>query len=356
MKILITGACGFVGSQIALQLAHQSSLSAQVIGIDNLSRGGSERNRLRLTDQGIRFVHGDIRCQSDLDAIGPVDWVIDCAALPSVLSGVSGSSGPQQVIEHNLVGTLNMLEYCRRQQAGLILLSTSRVYSIDALTKLPLRATENAFEISDQAAEVNGVTADGINESFSTTPPLSIYGSTKLASEIMALEYASTFQFPLRINRCGVLTGAGQFARPDQGIFSYWINCYAARRSLRYIGFEGTGRQVRDMLHPRDLASLVEKQMVAGKDSSKPILANVSGGMQSACSLKQLSDWCDRRFEPMKIEADLTPRKFDLPWIVLDSTLAKTAWNWQPKIDSDSILSEIADHAQQNPDWLKATM
>ena len=113
-----------------------------------------------------------------------------------------------------------------------------------------------------------GVSAHGIAENFSTTPPLSLYGSSKLASECVALEYGETFEFPVWINRCGVLAGAGQFGRADQGIFSFWINAYLRRAPLRYIGFDGAGHQTRDCLHPRDLLPVLQKQMSAVETES----------------------------------------------------------------------------------------
>ena len=93
---------------------------------------------------------------------------------------------------------------------------------------------------------------------------MSLYGATKLASEQLALEYGSTYGFPVWVNRCGVLAGAGQFGRADQGIFAYWVNSWLRERPLRYIGFGGHGHQVRDCLHPADLVPLIERQMAAG--------------------------------------------------------------------------------------------
>jgi CDP-paratose 2-epimerase len=79
----------------------------------------------------------------------------------------------------------------------------------------------------------------GVSENFSTTAPISLYGATKLASEVMALEYATMFDFPLWIDRCGVIAGAGQFGKPDQGIFSFWIYQWLLGKPLKYIGFGG---------------------------------------------------------------------------------------------------------------------
>src|ERR1700744_1417015 len=144
MKICITGISGFVGCSLATQLLSGIE-GIEVYGIDSLVRPGSERNRLRLRELGCHFYHGDIRQRSDLDLIPQVDWVIDAAANPSVLAGITGSVSSQQVIEHNLLGTVNVLEFCRRNAAGLILLSSSRVYSIRELTRLPLEEQQSRF-------------------------------------------------------------------------------------------------------------------------------------------------------------------------------------------------------------------
>jgi CDP-paratose 2-epimerase len=352
MKILLTGACGFVGSTLARAIA-DAGLTWTLFGFDNLSRTGSELNRSQLGRLGVRLFHGDLRCQSDVDALPVVDWIIDCAANPSVLAGTDGQTSSRQLMEHNLLGTIHLLERCKAMKAGLILLSTSRVYAIEPLAKLPVEVFDRAFRLSDGGSLPVGVSAEGIAENFSTRPPLSLYGASKLASETLALEYGATFGFPVWINRCGVLAGAGQFGRPDQGIFAYWINCHRRRAPLRYIGFDGQGHQVRDCLHPRDLVPLLQRQIAAGIDPSKPRLVNVAGGRASAMSLRQLTDWCDARFGLHSVASDPRPRPFDLPWVVLDSRQAQEVWNWVPQTRTEGILEEIAAHAEINPNWLQ---
>jgi CDP-paratose 2-epimerase len=201
-----------------------------------------------------------------------------------------------------------------------------------------------------EAAEP-GLSKSGIDEAFSTAPPLSLYGAAKLASEIASLEYAAAFDFPLHINRCGVLAGAGQFGKADQGIFSFWVHAYQARRPLKYIGFGGKGRQVRDCLHPRDLARLVAMQIGHPERGGKPI--NIAGGLANSISLAELSQWCATRFGTHAITADPQERPYDVPWLVLDSTKAQTQWDWRPEITLEQILAEIAEHAEQNPKWLE---
>lgn len=349
MRLLITGICGFVGSTLASALVeHDSSIS--IVGIDNFVRCGSWTNRQRLCARGINVIHGDIRLASDVDALPAVDFVIDAAAHASVLSGVAGGTTSRQLMENNLLGTVNLLEYCKRNRAGFLLLSTSRVYSIKPLAELATGVQESAF-VPDLAALPNGIKASGITEVFSTRPPVSVYGATKLASELLALEYGHAFEFPVWINRCGVMAGAGQFGRPDQGIFAFWLHSWREKRQLAYIGFDGMGHQVRDCLQPRDMVPLILKQLQCRNDGREQIV-NVSGGLGSACSLAQLSAWCARRWGKRQVMTDANPRPFDLPWVVLDHSLASQVWDWQPQVSLEHILSEIAEFADANPDWI----
>ena len=349
MKVLITGICGFVGSRLALALMDRLA-GLQVLGIDNLLRPGSEGNRYQLASRGVSFIHGDQRMSSDVDALPACDWVIDAAANPSVLAGVDGKSSPRQLCEHNLGGTLNILEYCRRTSAGLFLLSSSRVYSVRDLAALPMRVTDATFSLNPDQPLPEGVSEAGITEQFPVRQPISLYGATKLSSEIMALEYGSTFNFPVWVNRCGVLAGAGQFGTAEQGIFSYWLHAHAARLPLRYIGFEGKGYQVRDAFHPEDLADLLCLQMQA--QPSPDAVYNAGGGVDNSMSLAQLTAWCDERFGSHAPRPDTKPRPFDIPWMVMDSTRVKETFGWAPKRSLLSILDEIAAHVRENPSWL----
>jgi CDP-paratose 2-epimerase len=351
MKLLISGVCGFVGSTLARTLL-ESGGGHEIIGLDNFIRPGSEVNRKALKQLGVRLFHGDLRSPSDLETLPAVDWVLDAAANPSVLAGVDGKTSSRQLIEHNLLGTVNLLEFCKQHRAGFVLLSTSRVYSIPPLASLAVESVNEAFRPSSHSPLPSGLTAAGIDESFSTTAPVSLYGATKLASEALALEYGETFGLPVFINRCGVLAGAGQFGRPDQGIFAFWINSHLRHRPLKYIGFGGNGFQVRDCLHPRDLVTLLRQQFDAPELAASDRVVNVSGGAASAMSLRQLTNWCDARYGSHPVSSDHTPRAFDIPWVVLDHAKAARIWKWQPQTKIDQILDEIAAHARAHPDWL----
>jgi len=351
MKLLISGVCGFVGSTLARALTESGS-GHELLGFDNFIRPGSETNRAALKRLGVKLFHGDLRAASDLETLPAADWVIDAAANPSVLAGVDGRSSSRQLVEHNLSGTVNLLEYCKQHRAGFTLLSTSRVYAIAPLAALAVEPAGGAFHPAAGAPRPPGLTDAGVDETFSTGAPVSLYGATKLASESLALEYGETFGFPVFVNRCGVLAGAGQFGRPDQGIFAFWLNSHRRRRPLQYIGFDGHGHQVRDCLHPRDLAPLLTKQFTAPRLAAGDRLVNVSGGLASARSLRQLTAWCDARFGAHPVASNPAPRPFDLPWLVLDHARATRLWDWRPQTPVDAILDEIAVHAEAHPDWL----
>jgi hypothetical protein len=184
MRILLSGACGFVGSTLARAFAQAGN--HQVYGFDSFIRPGSEINRLELSRLGVKLAHADLRQAADVDALPACDWVIDAAASPSVLAGIDGRTSSRQLVDHNLGGTVNLLEYCKRHRAGFILLSTSRVYSIPPLARLSVEVADNAFRPGTGATPPPGVTAAGVDETFATTAPVSLYGATKLASEALA--------------------------------------------------------------------------------------------------------------------------------------------------------------------------
>jgi CDP-paratose 2-epimerase len=351
MRILITGVCGFVGSTLAEYLMERVE-GVRVTGIDNLIRPGAETNRMRMARLGVEFIHGDLRSTSDMAGLPACDWLIDAAANPSVLAGLSGTGSSRRLFEHNLAGFGNVLEYCREHRAGLLLLSSNRVYSIPALTAIPLRVEDQAFTLDPAAALPPGLTANGIGKDFSTAAPVSLYGATKLASEIMALEYGSAFDFPVWITRCGVMAGAGQFGTAEQGIFAYWVNAHLRRRPIQYIGFNGAGHQARDAFHPRDLAALIVAQMRTAR-SDGPRVYTAGGGPANTMSLAQLTAWCDERFGRHTPAASPKPRTYDIPWMVMDNTEAARDFGWRIEMPLPAILEGIAQHASQHPDWLE---
>lgn len=351
MRVCVTGVAGFVGSRLARAIV-ESVEGVRLSGVDNLSRRGSESNLPALAEIGCDFRHGDVRSPEDLAALPEADWIVDCAAQPSVLAGLAGDSAA--LVGHNLFGTVHLLEKCRRDGAGFVMVSTSRVYSVPALAAIPLREAATRLDPDPGGAFPAGSSPSGIAEAFSTEPPISLYGATKRASEVMALEYGLTYGFPVRINRCGVLAGAGQFGRIDQGIVSFWIYQWLLGRPLAYIGFGGRGLQVRDFLPPEDLARLVIRQIrEPGRDA--PRVLNVGGGPGHSVSLRELSDFCRDRFgRDNEVRASAETRPFDIPYYATDNALVGSAWGWSPTTPAPATLGAIADWAERHRPLLEA--
>ena len=113
-RILITGGCGFVGSNLAIKIKTNFP-NIQIVVMDNLKRRGSELNISRLKDYEIEFVHGDIRNKEDFNEIGQIDTLIEAAAEPSVLAGIN--STPDYVLNSNLIGTINCLNFAFKKQS-----------------------------------------------------------------------------------------------------------------------------------------------------------------------------------------------------------------------------------------------
>src|ERR1700722_18877960 len=174
MRILITGICGFAGSTLTRALL-ESAENLQIFGMDNFIRAGSELNRPELEKLGVKVFRADIRNSADFEKLPAADFVIDAAANPSVLAGVDGKTSSRELLEHNLWGTVNVLKYCKTHRAGLILLSTSRVYSVPPLAALPVEIHQKAFRPKKNIKLPEEISTAGVSEKFSTAPPVSLY-------------------------------------------------------------------------------------------------------------------------------------------------------------------------------------
>jgi len=225
------------------------------------------------------------------------------------------------------------------------------VYSQHMLESIPLITHKSRYDLDTSKTLPDGVSLHGISEAFSTVAPISLYGASKLASETIAFEYGAAFGFPVWVNRCGVLTGGGQFGVASQGIFAYWVNRYLHKKPLKYTGFDGNGFQVRDILHPSDLVNLILKQLTQPSSSGRVL--NVGGGVVNAVSLNELSQWCEERFGYHSVTSDPGPRPYDVPYLVVDSRCANELLGWKPERTTIDILNDIADHAIAHDDWLE---
>ncbi|MGB8509063.1 MAG: NAD-dependent epimerase/dehydratase family protein [Pyrinomonadaceae bacterium] len=351
MNVLITGGAGFVGSNLALSFREQNP-GARVVAFDNLRRRGAELNLPVFKERGIEFVHGDIRNPHDLeDLAGNFDILIEASAEPSVLAGINSS--PAYLLQTNLLGTLNCLEWARRRAPDLVFLSTSRVYSIAPLKAINLREAPTRFEIAREEEASCGVSASGINEEFPTHLPRSLYGASKLASEMLIQEYVATYGMRAVINRCGVIAGPGQFGKVDQGVFTLWVANHFFNKPLKYTGFGGEGKQVRDLLHPADLFRLITKQLDT-LDTCSGEVFNVGGGHQISTSLRELTGLCREVVgNRVPIVEEQETASVDIPLYISDYAKAARVFDWRPAHDVTAIVRDIHRWLRLNETQLK---
>ena len=335
--ILVTGGAGFVGSNLAM--AFKAAYPAQeIIVLDNLKRRGSEFNVPRLAEAGIAFVHGDIRNPEDLAFDRKVDLVIECSAEPSVLAGFGGS--PEYLVNTNLTGAINCMEVCRRHKADMVFLSTSRVYPYEPLNAVPTREDESRFAW-DAAAGPAGWSPRGVAEDFSVYGAKSMYGATKLCCELILEEYRSMYGVRAVVNRCGVIAGPWQFGKVDQGVFSLWMQAHYFKRRLKYIGFGGLGKQVRDLMHVDDVFDLLELQL-ADWDRADGRIFNVGGGPEVSLSLLETTRLCQEiTGNRIPVDADPVNRPADLVIYLTDHAKVTAEFGWKPKRDARKVLVDL---------------
>jgi len=209
--MLVTGGAGFIGSSLAIHFK-QRTPDLRVIAFDNLRRRGAELNVGRVRAAGVEFSHGDVRVAADLEAFAPdLDVIVECSAEPSVLAGRDGQV--RYVIDTNLIGCVNCLELARTTGAAFVFLSTSRVYPTATLARLRYETRDTRFALLDDQP-VSGASARGIAETFPLDGVRTLYGATKLASELLIAEYVDMFNVRAVVNRQSKPRPKGMNGRP----------------------------------------------------------------------------------------------------------------------------------------------
>jgi CDP-paratose 2-epimerase len=342
--VLVTGGAGFVGANLAVSLAGRHP-EWDLVALDNLRRRGAELNLARLKEAGVSFVHGDVREPADLMELERVDAVIECSAEPSALAGVSGAT--EYVVHANLLGAYHCLELARRDGAQLVFLSTSRVYPVAPLNAIAYEDGETRFELAANQP-IPGVSLRGISESFPLEGARTLYGATKLAAELLIMEYASAFDLRAVVNRCGVIAGPWQMGKVDQGVFTYWVLNHQLGRELRYIGYGGRGKQVRDLLHVEDLVRLIDEQLQSSEHWAG-VTANVGGGPDCSLSLLETTELCrELTGNVVPVESAGESRPGDVPVYISDGDLLYRHTDWRPHHTPPDILKDIYDWISDN--------
>lgn len=351
-RLLVTGGAGFVGANLALGLRSRHP-EWEIVALDNLKRRGSELNLRRLRDAGVRFMHGDVREPADLEALDRVDAVIECSAEPSALAGFEGA--PDYPLRTNLLGAYHCLELARRHDAHFVFLSTSRVYPIGGLSELRLRETETRFELDDEQ-DGAGISAHGVAEDFPLDGARTLYGTTKLAAELLIDEYADAFGLRATVDRCGVIAGPWQMGKVDQGVFTYWMLAHYFRRPVSYIGFGGAGKQVRDLVHVDDLLDLIDDQ-ITRPDHWAGFRANVGGGRDCSLSLLETTRLCaEITGNDLDVGRDPQTRPGDVPLYISDCRRLFQHTDWRPRRTARQVLEDIFTWIRENEAAVEAAV
>lgn len=350
-KILITGGAGFVGSNLALFLKKHLK-DTSIICLDNLSRKGSALNISRLKNQGISFIKGDIRYRTQLLKFPKVDCILECSAEPSVLAGYDN---PDYTIDTNLLGTLNCLHLAKRDRADFIFLSSSRVYPIEPLNQIPFVELPARFDWKKNTSGA-GYSYEGINMDFPLSGTRSLYGATKLCSEYLIEEFRAMYGLKTVINRLGVISGPWQMGRIDQGIVGFWVIQHMLGNSLSYIGYKGSGKQLRDCLHVDDVCDLILYQLRnLSKYSGRTFTAG--GGRKNTFSLQELTSLVQTITDkevPIKRVPEM--RKGDLRIYFADNSEISKHTGWAPKRNLEEIVEDIYEWVLTHKDILKKTI
>ncbi len=335
--VLVTGGAGFVGSAVARRFAARD-VGAHVVVLDNLRRRGSELNVPLLTAAGVEFVHGDVRSPDDLSLGGrAIDLIVECAAEPSVLAGYGG--GSRYVVDANLGGLVNCLELARERRARIVFLSTSRVYPVQRVNALSVRETATRYVLDEQPG-VPGASSAGIAEDFPLGGVRTLYGATKLAGELLLAEYAA-FGVEYVINRFGVIAGPGQMGKVDQGVFALWMSRYVFGGALRYHGWGGEGKQVRDVLHIDDACDLLLAQLGAWSSVAGRTW-NAGGGLANSLSLAETTALCEEiTGTRVAMSSDLATHPSDVRVFLTDARALSSALGWRPARSPRVVLEDL---------------
>ena len=325
MKIIVTGGCGFVGSSLCLFLKKKIK-NLQILSVDNLSKSYSKYNQKILLKNKIINKKINLGKFHSLEKIKfRADFIIDCSAEPAV---EISRKKVVKVIESNFLSTLNILEKSKEDNSKIIFISSSRVYPIKiSFGKFKkYKKFKKHFPYSEKA-------------DFSEQK--SIYGFTKYSSEKLIEEYNLSNNVKYIINRCGLISGPGQYGKVEQGLISLWMWRHLNKINVTYLGHGGKGDQLRDVLFIEDFCKLILKQLKSYKLFENKLFC-VGGGKRNVIKLKQLTKMCKTiTNNKVKVLQKSKTSIYDIPYYVTSLKKIKKLCGWEPKVDLNKGLKEI---------------
>lgn len=325
MKLLITGGCGFLGSNLATDALARGD---ELVVFDNLYRNGSRENLTWLQSQGkFQFEHGDIRNQNDITRViqsFKPDAIFHLAGQVAMTTSIAN---PRMDFEVNVMGTHNLLEAVRQYapDAMVVYSSTNKVYG--DLEQYGYQETATRYECTT------------FPEGFNESTPLdfhSPYGCSKGAADQYMLDYARIFGLKTVVFRHSSMYGGRQFATYDQG----WVGWFcqkaveAQRGKCEPFTISGTGKQVRDVLHAEDMKRLYLAAL-EHMDQAKGQAFNVGGGIENSLSLLELFALLEEIVGVKLNYTQLPVRESDQRVFVADIKKIRQVTGWKPMVSKE---------------------
>lgn len=334
MKLLITGGCGFLGSNLA---ADALSRGDELVVFDSLYRNGSRDNLAWLQAQGkFKFEHGDIRNQNDITRViqsFKPDAIFHLAGQVAMTTSIAN---PRMDFEVNVMGTHNLLEAVRQHAPDAIVVysSTNKVYG--DLEQYTYSESETRFLCNEHP--------NGFNE-HTQLDFHSPYGCSKGAADQYMLDYARIFGLRTVVFRHSSMYGGRQFATYDQG----WVGWFCqkaveiSRGALKEpFTISGTGKQVRDVLHADDMKRLY-MAAVANIGQAKGNAFNIGGGIENSLSLLELFTLLEKQLNISMEYTKLPVRESDQRVFVAEISKAKQLLDWQPKVSANEGVKRMVE-------------
>lgn len=339
MKYLVTGGCGFLGSNIACEILRQGH---ELVVFDSLYRFGSYQNLEWLKIQGdFEFIHGDIRNTNDVERTVRTHKPDVIYHLAGQVAMTTSIADPRMDFEVNVGGSFNLLNAVRlySPESTVIYSSTNKVYG--NLEQFSYRETETRYECIDKP---NGFD-ESVNLDFHSP-----YGTSKGSADQYMLDFARIYGLKTAVFRHSSMFGGRQFATFDQGWLGWFTQkAIEIKRGIAIEPFtiSGNGKQVRDLLHASDCVDLYIKA-AERIEAIKGQAFNIGGGIVSSSSLLELFQFLEQELEIQMTYQQLPPRESDQRVFVADITKAQKLINWTPKVSKAEGIRKMIEWVTEN--------
>ncbi len=332
MKYLITGGCGFLGSNIASEILKQGDT---LVIFDSLYRFGSHKNLEWLKTQGqFEFIHGDIRNTNDVERTIKLHQPDVIYHLAGQVAMTTSIADPRMDFEVNAGGSFNLLNAVRlySPESTIIYSSTNKVYG--DLEQFQYEETESRYKCTDKP---NGFD-ETVNLDFHSP-----YGTSKGSADQYMLDFARIYGLKTVVFRHSSMFGGRQFATIDQGWLGWFTsNAIEIKNNQLKEPFtiSGNGKQVRDLLYASDCVALY---LAAAKkiDDVKGLAFNIGGGIENSSSLLELFSFLEQELAIKMDYIQLPPRESDQRVFVADIAKAKNLIGWQPNVTKEEGIKKM---------------